>query len=233
MFRLISAYSKNSKYNLIHPMEKIILTIFPIVILGFTKSAIPLLINIAFFTLLHLICKNPIKMVGKFAVTLTLFGLISTITFVFDYGIYYSLVVVLKTLSGAMALSFLALTTPIDDIFYFTSKMNWLSDITDIAKNMERFIVLIEDEYQTMYKAMLVRGGFSGFKAKIHDTGKLAGLLFVNSMKRWREIKDSIDARCCRGCMVYMGKEFRVSRLRVSLCIGYCLGLVGVLVAMT
>ncbi|SHH70475.1 cobalt ECF transporter T component CbiQ [Clostridium grantii] len=226
MFRLISAYSKNSKYNLIHPMEKLILTIFPIVILGFTKSAIPLLINIAFFALLHLICKNPIKMVVKFAVTLTLFGLISTITFVFDYGVYYSLVVVLKTLSGAMALSFLALTTPIDHIFYFTSKMNWLSDITDIAKNMERFIVLIEDEYQIMYKAMVVRGGFGDFKAKIHDTGKLAGLLFVNSMNRWREIKDSIDARCSRGYMHYSRKDFRISLVRVLGCLGYCLGLV-------
>jgi cobalt/nickel transport system permease protein len=169
-------------------------------------------------------------MVVKFAVTLTLFGLISTITFVFDYGIYYSLVVVLKTLSGAMALSFLALTTPIDDIFYFTSKMHWLSDITDIAKNMERFIVLIEDEYHIMYKAMVVRGGFGSFKAKIHDTGKLAGLLFVNSMNRWREIKDSIDARCSRGCMAYIRKEFAFSTLRVALCVGYCLVLVGILV---
>ncbi|SHH70557.1 CbiQ family ECF transporter T component [Clostridium grantii] len=169
-------------------------------------------------------------MVVKFVVTLTLFGLISTITFVFDYGIYYSLVVVLKTLSGAMALSFLVLTTPIDDIFYFASKVNWLSDITDIAKNMERFIVLIEDEYGIMYKAMLVRGGFSGFKAKITDTGKLAGLLFVNTMKRWGEIKDSIDARCSRGCLVYSEKNFVFSILRVALCVGYCLVLVGILV---
>lgn len=230
MFRLISAYSKNSKYNLIHPIEKLLLTILPILILGFTKSAMPLLINIAFFALLHLICKNPVKIVVKFAVTITLFGLISTITFVFDYGIYYSLVVVIKTLSGAMSLSFLVLTTPIDDIFYLTSKVKWLSDITDIAKNMERFIVLIEDEYHIMYKAMLVRGGFSGFKAKVTDTAKMAGLLFVNTMKRWREIKDSIDARCSRGCMVYMRKEFEVCWWRVLGCLGYNVVLVVVLV---
>jgi cobalt/nickel transport system permease protein len=221
MFRQISAFSKISSLAHIHPLEKIMLSIFPIVILGYCKSYIPQIINVAIFIFLHWRSKNPSNIVVKFTLGTAIFALISSITFLFDYGLYASGIIVLKALNGGLCLSYLALTTPVDHILLIGSKISYLRDICDIAKNMERFIFLIEDEYQVLFNAAKCRGGFSGFKDKIMDTSKIAGLLLVNTLKRWREINDAVNARCYKGYMVYLQNEFSFSKNRVALSVSY------------
>ncbi|MCY6372163.1 CbiQ family ECF transporter T component [Clostridium ganghwense] len=216
MLRLIIALSKTSKLSIIHPLEKALLALGPIVICGFANNPIPLIINILVFILIHMISKNPMKIVVKFIFATTLFALLSSITFVFDYGIIYCSVILLKSISGGIGLAFIALTTPIDDILYFGSKNDGLRDVCDIAKSMERFLILIEDEYIVMNKSIKSRSGFNTFSLKVKNIGKMAGLLFINTMRRWTEIRDGINSRCYRGYMPYMEKKFDFSLKRFS-----------------
>ena len=118
---------------------------------------------------------------------------------------------------------FFALTTPIDDVLDVMAKNTWLKDICDIAKTMERFLVVINDEYLILNNSIKCRGGFDGFKLKIRNTGKMAGLLFVNTMHRWKNIKDGIDSRGYRGYMPYLEKDFDFSYLRFG---GICIYIV-------
>lgn len=226
MFRIITALSKTSKLANIHPIEKIMLTIVSIVIVGFSKSMIPLFVNICFFMLLHLKVKNNLKIVIKFTAGAAGFAMLSSITFIFNYSLSYSAIIILKTISGGSALSFLALTTPLDDILYFVSRCNSLRDVCDITKNMERFLVLIEDEYIIMYNSMKCRGGFDSFSLKIKNTGKLAALLFKNTMERWTDIKNGINSRGYRGYMPYLKREFTFSTWRLSAILVYNLFLI-------
>lgn len=221
MFKLISILSKNSRIAHIHPIEKILLAVIPIILMGFSNSIYPLIFNILVFSILHVACRSPFKIVWKFTLAAAAFASISSITLIFDYGWYYCVVLVLRTLSSGICLSYLALTTPMDDILFLVSKNKYLRDISDIAKSMERFIMLIEDEYITLYKAIKSRNGFSSFSLKIRNTGKMAGLLFVNTMKRWQDIKDAINTRCYRGNMSYLQKEFDFSLVRMALVLFY------------
>ena len=221
MFRLVSILSKNSKIVHIHPIEKILLAVIPIILMGYSNSIYPLILNILVFSILHVVCKNPFKIVWKFTLAAAAFASISSITLIFDYGWYYCFVLVLRTLSSGVCLSYLALTTPMDDILYFCSKNTYLRDISDIAKSMERFIMLIEDEYVVLYNAIKSRNGFSSLSLKIRNTGKMAGLLFVNTMKRWEDIKNAINTRCYRGDMSYLQKEFDYSIARMLLILLY------------
>ena len=221
MFRLISILSKNSKIVNIHPTEKILLAVVPIILMGFSNSIYPMIFNILVFIMLHLVCKNPFKIVLKYTLAAAAFASISSITLIFDYGWYYCTVLILRTLSSGVCLSYLALTTPMDDILYLCSRNTYLKDISDIAKSMERFIMLIEDEYVVLYNAIKSRNGFSSLKLKIKNTGKMAGLLFVNTMKRWQDIKNAINTRCYRGNMSYLQKEFDFSRWRLALILVY------------
>jgi cobalt/nickel transport system permease protein len=173
------------------------------------------------FTILHLRCKNQFNIVMKFTALASSFPLLSSITFVFDYGLRYCLVIMLKTLSGGICLSYLALSTPMDDILYFVSRIKGLRDVCDIAKHMERFLIVIEDEYIIMYNAMKLRAGFDSLTFKIKNTGKLAGLLFVNTMKRWEDIKNGINSRCYTGSMPYLNREFEFSFTRMSFIVFY------------
>lgn len=220
MLRLIMTLSRTSRIASIHPVEKVFLSILPIIIIGFTYRSTPIIINITIFILLHILCKNNKNVVIKFALEIAVFAAISSITFVLDYGISYCGVIILKSLSAGLCLSFFALTTPIDDVLNIMAKNKWLKDMCDIAKTMERFLVVINDEYLILYNSIKSRGGFDSFKLKIKNTGKMAGLLFVNTMHRWKSIKDGIDSRGYRGYMPYLVKNFSFSYLRMgSICL--------------
>lgn len=214
MLKLIMALSRTSRIAYVHPVEKVFLSMLPIIIIGFTHRSIPVILNIIIFILLHILCKNNRDIVIKFAFEIAAFAAISSITFVLDYGVNYCGVVILKSLSAGLCLSFFALTTPIDDALSLMAKNKWLKDICDIAKTMERFLVVINDEYSILYNSIKSRGGFDNYKLVIRNTGKMAGLLFVNTMHRWSSIKDGIDSRGYRGYMPYLQKDFDFSYLR-------------------
>ncbi|WP_125153201.1 cobalt ECF transporter T component CbiQ [Clostridium rectalis] len=221
MLKLIMALSKRNRITNVHPIEKIFLSIMPIIIMGFVKNPIIIIGNILFFVGLHLFLRNNMKIVTKFSLEIALFAAFSSITFVFDYGFKYTGVIVLRSLSAGLCLSLFSLTTPIDQVLYLLSKSNWLRDICDIAKSMERFLVLINEEYSIMYCSMKSRGGFDSFSSKIKNTGKMAALLFINTMDRWKNISDGINSRCYRGYMPYISESFDYSNTRLVLILLY------------
>lgn len=192
MLKLILTLSKISRISHIHPVEKIVLSLFPIVVMGFSQKPAPIILNILIFIILHILCKNNKKIVTKFTLEIGAFAAFSSITFVFDYGWRYCFIILLKSLSAGLCLSFFSLTTPIDDVLHICSRFNYLKDICDIIKSMERFLVVIDDECHILYNSIKSRGGFDGFKLKIVNTGKMLGLLFVNTMNRWKNVKDAI-----------------------------------------
>lgn len=216
MLKLIMALSKISKLSNIHPGEKMLLSIFPIAAIGFSHSVVPIILNIIVFIILHAYSKNNRKIVTKFTLEIGAFAAFSSITFMFDYGLSYCAIILLKSLSAGLCLSFFSLTTPIDDVLLILSKHNWLKDLCDITKSMERFLIVIDEEYYILYNSIKSRGGFDGFKLRIRNTGKMAGLLFINTMNRWKSIKDGIDSRGYRGYTPYLAKEFNFSFFRLG-----------------
>ncbi len=215
MVKLIISLAKLNKISHYHPVEKLMISIIPIIIIGFCNTTFPIIVNILAFLILHVICENNKKVVTKYILAVAAFTSFSSLTLVFDYGIKYILIVFLRGLSSGFCLSFLALTTPIDDILFILSKNSWLKDMCDIAKTMERFLIVIYDEYYILYKSMKSRGGFQGINHRIINTGKMAGLLFLNTMKRWKDIKESIESRGYRGYIPYLSKGFNLSGLRI------------------
>ena len=229
MLKLIMALATRSKLAYIHPLEKTCLAIVPIIIMGFVKNPIIIVINILVFIILHIKTKNNLQIVRKFSLEIALFSAFSSITFIFDYGWNFILVIILRSISAGLCLSFFSLTTPIDQIFYVLSKRKSLRDICDIAKSMERFLIVISEEYNIMYSSMKSRGGFDSFSLKIKSTGKLAALLFVNTMERWKNIKEGIYSRGYRGYMPYVYNGFDLSISRFMLVIIYNLLLIALI----
>jgi len=221
MLKTILALSKTSRLRNINPVEKLLFSILPIVLIGFSNNPMPIVINIIVFILAHIICKNNRKIVLKFTIEISVFVAISSVALVFDYGLRYCFILVLKSLNAGLCLSFFSLTTSIDDLLNVCSKIDWLRDMCDIAKVMERFIILIGDEFEILHMSMKSRGGFMGYKLSIINYGKLGGLLFLNTMKRWKYIKEGLDSRCYRGVISYLNKEFKTSILRESLIVVY------------
>lgn len=221
MLKLITALAKTSKMSKVHPVEKLFICFVPIIIMGFVKNPLIVLLNIVLILILHFWSENNMRVVLKFTIEITLFAAISLIFTIFDYGMNYCIVILLKSINAGLCLSYFSLTTPIDDVLYSLSKIDCIKDICDIAKSMERFIILVDDERIIIYNSIKSRGGFNGFPQKISSTGKMAGLLFVNTMKRWENIKEGLESRGYNGYMPYMTKEFSLSVGRIFLILSY------------
>lgn len=215
MLKEILLHSSNNKGRHIHPYEKLMFVLCPVIATNFFESPIPLIINTVVFLILHIYFKTPKSKVIKLLAELIGFYSLSSFIFVIDGNIKAFLITTAKGFANSMALTFLIFTTPMDDFLYFLSKVGFLKEIADIAKTMERFILLIEDELNMMIVSATCRGGFDGFQNKVRSSAKIAALLLVNSLNRWKSIDEAITSRCFSGKIPYTKKEFTLSCKRM------------------
>ncbi|MGG7177030.1 CbiQ family ECF transporter T component [Clostridium paraputrificum] len=202
-------------------MEKIGLVLVSLISCSYTENIYIILGNIVFFIILNIKAKNPFNMIKKFICITGAFFIFTAVTLLWQgNSVEYIVLLLLRILNGSLTIAFLSLTTPINHLVYLMSKFEYLRDVGDIIKVMERFISVIEDDFVTTFKAMKSRAGFCGFKNSIIDFGKVCGITFKNLIFRWREINLSLKNRC------YVGKHnynysFKLSKVRVTFVIFY------------
>ncbi|MBB6630254.1 CbiQ family ECF transporter T component [Clostridium algidicarnis] len=228
MLKEVILLSKVNDKSIVNPLEKIFISLGAIIILGFSKSYLPIIINIIFFGFMHFKNKHYFNIVMKFSLGTAAFALISSITFFFDYGAKATFLIIAKSFSGGLCVGYLSLTTPMDDILNLLHKSKYLQDFCDIAKSMERFILLLEEELIIMTSSVKSRNGFDTFNLKIKNSAKIAGLLFVNTLRRWDNIKDAINSRCYNGTLNYTANYNKIN-VRHMLFIGMYLLFVSVI----
>lgn len=218
MLRLLLSLSKTNRITDIHPIEKVILFLIPLIVMGFVENSCwIILFNLAVVILCHIVLKSPKTIILKFTSGILIFTLFTSISMIFDQDINYIIVLILKSITGSLYIVLFTITTPIDDVFYIGSKYNVTREISDIAKSMIRYLILIEDEFSLIKSAMKARGGFDTTEGKIKNGAKVMGVLFVNTMRRWKEISDSVNSRGYTGKTVYLEKHFNFSKKRLIL----------------
>lgn len=203
MLREIAVYAKANKYATMHPVEKLLLCIMPIIIMGFVETWYILILNILCFIVMHYRAKTPYKRVLKMVSGILLFYLISSIVLIFDRGMYFSILMILRGISAALCLSLFIFTTPFDYLLHYLSKFEAIRDLCDISKSTERFFMLLEDEGEQIVLAMKSRGGFGGIKGRGKDMIKVMILSFHNSMERWKISREVLAARSYKGRHYY------------------------------
>ena len=214
MIREINLHARINKNNSIHPLEKLMITLISLILCSYTVNIYIICINILLISVLVLRAEIPLVIVKKFLMIGLTFSLISIIPILFIGNNTSIVIIVLRTLNGAMTISLLSLTTPLDHIIALISKSEFLRDIGDIAKSMERFLILIEDDFNIIFKAVKSRGGFNGYKKSIRDFGYVCSLVIKNLFSSWKEIKDGLNTRCYNGRHNY-SFEFSINTLRV------------------
>lgn len=223
MIREISLYSNNSRLTDIHPLEKLSLTIISLIGASYINNNYILSVNILFFIILNILSKNPKSIINKFISISLFFGIFTALSLWWQgYDFIYILTLLLRGINGALSIGFLALTTPINHIVYLMSKNKWTRDIGDIMKSMERFIIIIEEDFSTTFKAIKSRAGFCGFKNSVIDFGRTCGLVFKSLIFRWREINLSLKNRCYIGRHNYY-YQFESNRYRIDFIVAYCI----------
>lgn len=229
MLRIIINLSKINILSENRIIEKFLAFILPIIILGFTDSIMPSLINILFCILMINILEIPFRIYIRFIRGVSLFIIMGMIPLFLDGQIAQAVVIIFRSISSISSIFLFSTTTPLDYIFYELYKFSFLKEFSEIARTMIRFLIIIEDEYRRIRYAMESRLGFSKNSEKIKNYAKLLGVLFINSMAKWKDMEDSLKSRGYRGELKFSNIEKKKSKRFLAGSIVYDLLLIMIL----
>jgi cobalt ECF transporter T component CbiQ len=104
-----------------------------------------------------------------------------------------------RTFGGMCALLFIALTTPMIDLFAVLRWMRLPKEFVDLAMLVYRFIFVLIGEAIAIHNAQTMRHGYSGLRNALRSFPMLGGMLFIRSWERGEELIVAMDARCYDG----------------------------------
>ncbi len=120
---------------------------------------------------------------------------------VYKDGMSTGLLVIARTIAASSSLFFLALTTPMTELFI---AMRWLripQVIIEIAMLIYRYIFVFLEEAERMWIATKIRGE-GGFITRIKLFSMLAGTLFLRTLQQGEKLIIAMNSRCYQGEML-------------------------------
>lgn len=114
---------------------------------------------------------------------------------------------VLSRMTGGMsALIFLAVTTPMTDLFMVMRRCRVPEPVLDLAMMIYRAIFMILDQLVQTYRAQLMRLGYSSFRESVRSFSNLCGAVFIGSWIAGEDLVRAMDARCYTGRFAVPGE---------------------------
>jgi cobalt/nickel transport system permease protein len=125
-----------------------------------------------------------------------------------NQGIY----VLCRVIGGMSAICFIALTTPMTDLFDVMRRSCIPEVVIDMTMIIYRTIFILMDQGVQIYNAQVMRLGYSTVKESIHSFACLCGASFIASWDAGEDLIRAMDARCYEGKFVVLGENRPVER---------------------
>jgi len=106
-----------------------------------------------------------------------------------------ALLVISRVMGCVAAMNFLALTTPMTDLFRLAQQMRMPDTLIDLMTLMYRYIFVLFETMERMLKAQQGRLGYATFKSGITSAGLLATRLFLDAYRRSQQLQIALEAR--------------------------------------
>ena len=114
-------------------------------------------------------------------------------------GVDLAILVVSRTLSGMCCLFFLALTTPMVELFSVLKSLRMPDSFVELSMMIYRYIFVFLEVAIRMRHAQIMRLGYDGFYSSIQSFSMMAGTLFLRTMEQGERLYTAMDARCYDG----------------------------------
>ncbi|MDF0591811.1 cobalt ECF transporter T component CbiQ [Candidatus Methanocrinis natronophilus] len=114
-------------------------------------------------------------------------------------GAEMAVLVVSRTLSGMSCLLFLALSTPMVELFALLKALRLPDSFVELSMMIYRYIFVLLEVVVRMRDAQAMRLGYDGFKNSIQSISMMAGTLFIRTMEQGERLFTAMDARCYDG----------------------------------
>jgi cobalt/nickel transport system permease protein len=118
-----------------------------------------------------------------------------------------------RVIGGMSAMIFIALTTPMTDIFIVFRQCRVPEVVIDLMMIIYRTIFILIDQVIQIYQAQVMRLGYSTYQESLHSFASLCGAAFIASWEAGEDLIRAMDARCYDGKFALLGESRPVERM--------------------
>ena len=179
---------------------------------------IPLTICVSVSLITMFVAKIPKKFYLKFLTVPLTFAIITWVfmalwfgtgSYIYSFGVFnlgvtasgfnLGFLVFARMMGGFACLAFIALTTPLAEIFSVLKDFKFPEVLLEITMLMYRYVFVSIDEAMKMYNSQQTRLGYSGFKKSFNSMGMLLANIFMRTWIVGEKSYLSMQARCYDG----------------------------------
>jgi cobalt/nickel transport system permease protein len=133
---------------------------------------------------------------GQTLFTVNVFGLSLSMR---EDGANRALLLMARTFGGMCSLFFIALTTPMIEIFAVLKSLHIPESVIELSMMIYRYIFVFLDQAAMIHSAQVMRLGDAGVKNSLHSFAMLSSVLFLRSWEQGERLMVTMDARCYDG----------------------------------
>jgi len=134
--------------------------------------------------------------------------------------------VLVRTFAGMCGLFFIALTTPMTEIFSVMHKLRFPPVVVDLSMLIYHFIFVFIAQAIAIHNAQTIRHGYSSVRRSINSMAMLGAMLFIRGWKEAEDLIIAMDSRCYDGKLELPGQQDPprpVAILTVAIYLGLCI----------
>ena len=126
-----------------------------------------------------------------------------------EEGANLALLLIARTFGGMCSLFFIALTTPMIEIFSVLKFLGLPVFLVELSMLMYRYIFVFVDQAAMIHNAQVMRLGDAGVKNSLNSFAMLCSVLFLRSWEQGERLIVAMDARCYDGKLDLMEQAER------------------------
>jgi len=130
-------------------------------------------------------------------------------------GANLALLLIARTLGGMCSLFFIALTTPMLEIFSIGKSLGLPDFLVELSMLMYRYIFVFLDQAAMIHSAQVMRLGDAGFKNTLNSFSMLSSVLFLRSWEQGERLIVAMDSRCYDGKLDFMEQAGRAKPMAI------------------
>jgi cobalt/nickel transport system permease protein len=252
---LLDDVAQNSTFRHIHPGTKILLGLGSLLIcLVSPTPVVPLISGIVLSLVLLIPARVSPLVYGELLLAPAIFTACSILVLLFmlgggeviwrfpvswinltitDNAARQSVLILFRVFGCMVSLFFIALTTPMTDLFNIMKRCRIPVELIDLMMIMYRYIFITYEQAREIWQAQIMRLGYSRVKESVRSFSMLCGMLFVSSWIAGEDLIRAMDCRCYDGIMPSLEPAEPVQMQSLVPVLLYLAGLTAVLLTIT
>lgn len=114
-------------------------------------------------------------------------------------GLEMAILVISRTLGGMSCMFFLALSTPMIELFSVLKRSGIPDSVIELSMMMYRYIFVFLEVAMSIKHAQTVRLGYTNLRRSLYSVAMLASTLFIRSYEQGEKLYLAMNSRCYDG----------------------------------